>query len=82
MDDDEKILMCKKHQVLQRRINTGFSRRINIRARMCQQVKELNQTADSESFKLLSAQESLSQVYVFDDLQCDELCHVHRVRRG
>lgn len=39
--------MSEKHQVLQARVNTGLRRGIYVRARVRQQVKELDQPTDS-----------------------------------
>ena len=82
LDDDEEILVGEKHKVLQRGIDAGFGWRIDVWASMGKEMEKLNETSNRQGFKLLRSQQSLSQVNVLDDLQSNELCHMHGIGSG
>jgi hypothetical protein len=72
----------EEHEIFEAGIDGGLSGRIDVRASMRQQVKELNETADRQGLKFLCPQKSLSEVHILDDLESDELGDVHGIGGG
>lgn len=79
--DNEQVLMCEEHQVFERCIDACLRGCVDIRTGMSQQVKELNEASNGKCFKFLSTQQSLPQMHVLDNLQGDQLRHMHRIVR-
>lgn len=69
--------MRKEQQVLQTCVYLCLRRRIRFGACVGEEVEELDEAANGQSFELLCSEQRLPQVNVLDDLERNELGHVH-----
>jgi len=77
LDNNEHILVRKEQQVLQTCVYRCLRRRIHVGAGVGEEVEELDEAANGKSFELLGSEQRLPQVNVLDDLERNELGHVH-----
>jgi hypothetical protein len=82
LDDDKKVLVGEEHEVLQAGIDGRFGGRVNVWTRMGQEMEELNESANCQSLKLLSSEESLSEMHILDDLESYQLSNMHGIGSG
>jgi len=68
LDDDEEVLVGEEHEIFEAGIDGGFGWRVDVWAGVREKVEELDEAADSKSFKFLCSQKGLSEVYILNDL--------------